>query len=799
MPTNADKINELLDKLEQLSKRQALFQQEISAIREELYALKYAPDAEKPEVSPTPILETPAPKIEPPIAEIQPQVRQEAAKKPVYPPLKPKTPAQKSDLEKFIGENLINKIGIAILVIGVAIGAKYSIDNNLISPLTRIILGYLMGLGLMGFAIKLKKDYLNLSAVLLSGAMAIMYFITFAAYSFYALLPQLPTFGLMLMFTIFTVIAALNYEKVVIAHIGLVGAYAVPFLLSDGSGRVGILFTYMAIINVGILIISIRKYWKSLYFAAFGLTWLIFGSWFGLQYLQKSHYDFSLAFGFACIFFLIFYTIFIAYKIVQKEVFARLDIVLILLNSFIYYGIGYKILDAHSIGNQLLGLFTLANAIVHFGVSSFIFQQKLADKKLFYLGMSLVIAFITIAIPVQLEGHWVVLLWSVEAALMFWLGRTKSIEFYEKISYVLMACASYCLFLNWVGGTNGIGYEWEVWQGAEITGPQLTPLFNTNFLCSIVFIASFILINYVNSTKPYAEKIKEWQLNIIDIAIPTLLIAATYFAFFLEISNYFHQLYNKTAFIINKTSDYPVYVQNMDIESYCNVWLINYSLFFFAILGILNIYYLKNKNLGRVNIVISAISIFIFLTSGLLALSLLRESYMNRANELYYLHGSMNIAIRYISYLFVSISLSVIYKYVKGKYLEPFPFDLTVAYDILAFGSILWIISTELITWIEMSGSADSYKLVLSVLWGIYSLLLIILGISKKKKHLRIGAIALFALTLVKLFFYDIENLNTINKTVIFISLGILLLVISFLYNKYKHLIFGEEEEDKKE
>ncbi|MEL6822475.1 MAG: DUF2339 domain-containing protein, partial [Calditrichota bacterium] len=57
---------------------------------------------------------------------------------------------------------------------------------------------------------------------------------------------------------------------------------------------------------------------------------------------------------------------------------------------------------------------------------------------------------------------------------------------------------------------------------------------------------------------------------------------------------------------------------------------------------------------------------------------------------------------------------------------------------------------------------------------------------------LRIGAIVLFAVTLAKLFLYDIAHLDTISKTVVFIALGILLLLISFLYNKYKHLIADE-------
>ena len=56
------------------------------------------------------------------------------------------------------------------------------------------------------------------------------------------------------------------------------------------------------------------------------------------------------------------------------------------------------------------------------------------------------------------------------------------------------------------------------------------------------------------------------------------------------------------------------------------------------------------------------------------------------------------------------------------------------------------------------------------------------------------GAIVMFGLTLIKLFFYDISHLDTIAKTVVFVVLGILLLIISFLYNKYKHIISDEVE-----
>jgi uncharacterized membrane protein len=92
-------------------------------------------------------------------------------------------------------------------------------------------------------------------------------------------------------------------------------------------------------------------------------------------------------------------------------------------------------------------------------------------------------------------------------------------------------------------------------------------------------------------------------------------------------------------------------------------------------------------------------------------------------------------------------------------------------------------------------GINESNKLGLSILWGLYAISLIIIGIIKRKKHLRIFAIGLFGLTLIKLFIYDIAELGTIQKTVVFVSIDILLLISSFLYNKYTKLIFEDEEQ----
>jgi uncharacterized membrane protein len=294
MPDNNTQLTVLLDKLNNLLTRQENFSKEIHELREEVRRLQAVAEKENPELKQDVLNIPPIPKIySKPEEEFVPSVSQ--SYKPPFSPQKQhlpypgKKPASNTDFEKTIGENLINKIGIIITVIGVAIGAKYSIEHDLISPMTRILLGYGVGVGLLLFGWRLKRNYENFSAVLVSGAIAIMYFITYAAYTFYSIYPQLMAFALMVVFTVLTVAAAIYYNKQVIANIGLVGAYAVPLLLSEGSGNVAILFSYMAIINIGILVIAVKKYWKSVYYASFLLTWLIFILWYFNKFQVGQH------------------------------------------------------------------------------------------------------------------------------------------------------------------------------------------------------------------------------------------------------------------------------------------------------------------------------------------------------------------------------------------------------------------------------------------------------------------------------------------------------------------------------
>ena len=782
MPDN--RIQELLRKQESLWNKQESLSNEISKLRYEIICLKDAEAKPLLEENKTEILHT---TILNDLKDIASPTKQEEQKpeniSPIItatPPKTKRTPKSNSDLEKFIGENLINKIGIAITIIGVSIGAKYSIDNDLVSPLTRIILGYLSGIGLLGFGIKLKEKYESYSAVLVSGAIAIMYFITFAAYSYYQLFPKTLAFILMLIFTVFTVLAAINYNRQIIAHIGLVGAYAVPFLLSDGSGQVAVLFSYMAIINTGILFLAFKKYWKPLYYAAFSLSWLIYFSWFVGNYSYDEY--FGIASTFLLVFFATFYLMFLVYKVIRKEAFLKTNSSLLLSNSFIFYGLGCAILSKNH--EEYLGLFTLCNAIVHSIVSVLIFKRNLADKNIFYLISGLVLIFITITIPVQLDGNWVTLLWVSESALLFWIGRTKKVSIYELLAYPMMILAFFSIMQDWT----------EMYYSYHVSNPlsRITPVFNVYFLGAVLFVISFGFINRINYNPKYPSQIisKKVLTKLVSYLVPSILIFTLYLSIRMEIDTYWKQLFTDSSISIHvDEQNYKSIFKNLDLRNFKVIWILNYSLLFFSLLSFFNIKKLQNKKLDYACAGLITLSVILFLTQGLYSVSELRETYLGNEQSEYFQHGIYNLAIRYISMIFAALALGVLYVQMKQR-LNTRLFNL--GFEYLLFTSILWILSSELLNWMDITDSSQSYKLGLSILWGSYSLLLIAFGIWKSKQHLRIAAIGLFGITLVKLFFYDISHLSTIAKTIVFVSLGILLLIISFLYNKYKSNISKE-------
>jgi hypothetical protein len=82
----------------------------------------------------------------------------------------------------------------------------------------------------------------------------------------------------------------------------------------------------------------------------------------------------------------------------------------------------------------------------------------------------------------------------------------------------------------------------------------------------------------------------------------------------------------------------------------------------------------------------------------------------------------------------------------------------------------------------------------LPVLWGLLSFAMMWLGMRYKQRTLRIISLSLFTLTLLKLFLFDIRNIPAAGKIAAFFCLGVLLLIVSFMYQKVKKIIADDEE-----
>ena len=716
-----------------------------------------------------PVQETSQPKQETPPITFTPKTNPFAPKKKVRNPFEPK---QSTNWERFIGENLFSKIGIVIIIIGVFIGVKYSIQHNLISPAMRLVLGYLMGIGLFVTGAMLKKKYESFSAILVSGAMTIFYFVTFIAYAVFGYFPQSLAFVLMFLFTAFTVLASLSYNQVVIAIIGLVGGYAVPFLLSNNSGQVEILFAYTAIINIGVLILSFYKQWRSLYISALFLTWLLLFSTWASAYQYD---DFVPYFVFNLVTFLTFYVAFIAQKIHRVQELEAVDVLLFLFSSLSFYAMGvWLILDYYPNNRTFVAMFTLLNAVFHFLVGYYFHLKKTPSQALKYLVLVLALSFATLVIPIQFKGTWITIFWIAEAALLFGFGRTKKMPVYERISYAVVILATFSLLIDWGKGSYSI-------FDMEDARAYITPFANLLFITGLLYSVAVGAMAYINDK--YKEtgtlnKVLSFLFNIFSVLI-------LYYTFYREIS-----VFCDMRALHQDPEIYNHYVAYQDLNTFKGVWHIIYSVLFISAYSFLNVKYLKKKLLAELQIGLNFLLLTIFMTLGLYYFSELRERYMEEAQE----GGQLSLwflNIRYVGLLsLVALGNSI---YALSKFLE-FKTGARRVLEMLLHFVILWVASSELLHWTDIYESVANYKLGLTILWGGYAILLVVLGIFKRKKYQRISGIILVGFTLLKLFFYDTTHLDTLHKTIVFVLLGILLLVASFLYNKYTKEIEGEQK-----
>jgi uncharacterized membrane protein len=113
---------------------------------------------------------------------------------------------------------------------------------------------------------------------------------------------------------------------------------------------------------------------------------------------------------------------------------------------------------------------------------------------------------------------------------------------------------------------------------------------------------------------------------------------------------------------------------------------------------------------------------------------------------------------------------------------------------------LLWGLGMEVVGWAEKSTPVENLLSVetvaISILFGVYAAILVSIGVATRSAVNRIAGLALIALVILKLYFFDIWQLERIYRISAFVALGILLIATSFLYSRFRGLVEGWWQDD---
>ena len=346
---------------------------------------------------------------------------------PSFPPTRPPISSSKRsapDLESRIGSHWLNWIGIFAVLIGVAYFLKFAFDNNWIGPTGRVVIGLLAGVAIVIWSESFRgRGYRVFSYSLKAVGIGILYLSLWAAFQVYSLVPSGVAFVMMLAVTAATAVMAWTQDAEILAAFALIGGFTTPLLLSTGQNREVALFSYVAILDVGALALVILKPWRRLLVLSYAGTLLLYIGWYGSFYDRS---QLRLTVGFATLFFAIFAVAPLLTR--QGENKARLSesipLFLALVNAAGYFLQIYMMYE--QINAKDTAWFALALAAVYVFLSRQTRARAAspeAARTVDLLHLALAIGFITVAIPIRLDAHWITMGWFVEAAVLLWVAE----------------------------------------------------------------------------------------------------------------------------------------------------------------------------------------------------------------------------------------------------------------------------------------------------------------------------------------------------------------------------------------
>ncbi len=316
------------------------------------------------------------------------------------------------------GGNTLVRVGILVLFFGLAFLARYAAEAGLLPVELRLSAVAAGGIALLVTGWRLRGRRAAYALTLQGGGVAVLYLTVFAALRLYQLLPASLAFGLLLAIVTLATLLAILQDSIALAVVGSAGGFVAPILASTGAGSHVQLFGYYTLLNAGVLVMAWIKAWRLLNLVGFAFTFLIGLAW-GARFYRPEF--FSTTEPFLLAFFLMYLAAAVFYAHRQApELGHYVDGTLVFGLPVVGFG-----LQAALVKDMPFALAWSALAVGGLYIALAAYLRRRAPPNLgllveAFLGLG--VAFLTLAIPLALEGRWTAAAWAMEGAALVWVG-----------------------------------------------------------------------------------------------------------------------------------------------------------------------------------------------------------------------------------------------------------------------------------------------------------------------------------------------------------------------------------------
>ncbi len=318
----------------------------------------------------------------------------------------------------FTDGNVVVKVGLLVLFVGVGFLIKYAAERSLVPVELRIAAMGLAGAVLLVFGWRLRTRKPMYALLLQGGGVGVMYLVVFGAARLYHFIPAGAAFLVMVALVVLSGALAVMQNARYLAFYGAAGGFLAPLLASTGGGSHVMLFSYYALLNLGILGIAWYRSWRGLNLLGFVFTFVIASLW-GARYYRPAH--FASVEPFLILFFLFFVAIAVLFALRQPpRLRGYVDGTLVFGVPIIAFALQYALVRDMPYGLAFsalgLGAFYLVLATVLWRLAAP--GLRLLTEAFLALG----VVFASLAIPLALDGRWTSAAWALEGAAIVWVG-----------------------------------------------------------------------------------------------------------------------------------------------------------------------------------------------------------------------------------------------------------------------------------------------------------------------------------------------------------------------------------------